>query len=334
MKLRLALCAWVLPLALSATPASAQGNEAAVSISVATCVPVDHGALHRLLAIELGTSTAREPGPKVPTRVWVSCSPAGIGLRLEDGMTSKVMERTLPASSFRDASSTRLLALAIAEFVVASWIELRQPPPTVKPVPVAPSPSPQMREQVGHVVAEHEATSEPDEIAISGALALALWTRTDSLWLGGGARVTRPASRLLAWSIAFDLSGTSADVDYGEVHGFSGSLAFAALFYLKLHSLMLLSGPGARVGVTRLAGQPSSHSDTKGKEFAAPYGGPLWQARADLLLGRNVRLGVEVEAGYVTLPAKATINLPTDAKEVFGLEGPWISPGLSLGATF
>jgi hypothetical protein len=331
----LALWAWVLSLALSAAQASAQSSDAPVSISVAPCVPVDHSALYRLLAIELGTSTAREPGPKVPTRVWVSCSPAGIELRLEDGMTSKVMERTLPASSFRDASSTRLLALAVAEFVVASWIELRQPPPSVKPVPVAPPPSPQMRAQVGSVVSEHAAEpSEPEEIAISGALAIALWTSTDSLWLGGGARITRPASPLLAWLIALDLSGTSAEVDYGEVHGFSGSLAFAALFYLKLPSLMLLSGPGARVGVTRLAGQPNSHSDTKGKNFAAPYGGPLWQARADLLLGRQVRLGVEVEAGYITLPAKATISLPTDAKHVFGLEGFWISPALSLGATF
>ena len=328
-KLRLALRAWVLPLALSATRVAAQNAEAPVSISVDACVPVDHSALHRLLAIELGTSTAREPGPKIPTRVWVSCSPQGIELRLEDGMTSKTMQRTLPASSFRDASSTRLLALAIAEFVVASWIELGQPEPSVRPVPVAPPPTPTMREQVTHVVAER-APQESQEIALSGALALALWTTNDSLWLGGGVRVTRLASPSMAWSVAFDLNGTSSEVESGEVHGFTGSLAFTALLFLKLPALMLLTGPGARVGVTRLAGQPRDRSETKGRQFVAPYGGPIWLARADLILGRNVRLGIELEAGFTTLPAKAT----ADGEQVFALQGVWISPGLSLGAAF
>jgi len=319
------LCWWP----LGVTRGAAQATEAAVSISVDACVPVDHEALHLLLAIELGTSTSHEPGPKVPTRVWVSCSPLGIELRLEDGVTSKTMARTLPASSFRDASSTRLLALAVAEFVVASWIELGvQPDPIVPPVPVAPPPSPEMRQAVEQAIDERVESS--DGLSVTGALALAVWTDNGSLWLGAGARVTREASPTMAWSVSFDFTGTSNEVEFGRVNGLSGSLAFSALFYLRFAPLTLLTGPGARVGVVRLAGEPVDDAGTHGREFAAPFGGPLWLARVDLALSRGVRLGLELEGGFATLPAKGT----ADSESVFALEGLWLSPALSLGASF
>jgi hypothetical protein len=325
------LCCW--PLAV--TRGAAQAAEVAVSISVDRCVPVDHEALHRLLAIELGTSTAHEPGPKVPTRVWVSCSSLGIELRLEDGVTSKTMARTLPASSFRDTSSTRLLALAVAEFVVASWIELGvQPDPIVPPVPIAPPPSQDMRQAIEQAIDER---AEPTEgLSVTGALALAVWTDNGSLWLGAGARVTREASPTMAWSVSFDFTGTSNDVEFGRVHGLSGSIAFSALFYLRLAPLTLFTGPGARVGVVRLAGEPADEVGTKGGEFAAPFGGPLWLARVDLALSRSVRLGIELEGGFATLPAKATADREgsADPESIFALEGLWLSPALSLGASF
>ena len=307
--------------------------EATVSIRVDACVPVDHAALRRLLSIELGTSTAHEPGPKVPTRVWVGCSPLGIELRLEDGMTSKMMARTLPASSFRDASSTRLLALSVAEFVVASWIELGvQPEPAVQPLPVAPPPSPAQRQEIQHAIDERAPEgSASGGLSLSAALALALWTSNESLWLGAGARITRQASPSIAWSIAFDFTGTSAEVEYGSVNGLSGSLAFSAQFYVRLQPLILSTGPGARVGVVRLAGDPEDPEEKSGKDFAAPFGGPIWVARAELALSRGVRLGLELEAGVTTLPARATAG---PRERVFGLEGVWLSPALSLGASF
>ena len=267
----------------------------------------------------------------MPTRVWVGCSPLGIELRLEDGMTSKTMARTLPASSFRDASSTRLLALAVAEFVVASWIELGvQPEPAVQPVPVAPPPSPEVRAEVEHALDERAPDAHPSGVTVSAALALALWTANESVWLGAGARIAREASPSIAWAIAFDFTGTTADVDLGKVNGLSGSLAFSTLFYLRLQPVILFTGPGARVGVVRLAGDPDDEYETSGNDFAAPFGGPIWVARADLVLGRGVRLSLELEAGVTTLPAKAT----ADGHDIFAVEGIWLSPALALGASF
>jgi hypothetical protein len=324
-----------LALVLAPAAAAAQSTapaDAPVSIRVDPCVPVDHASLQKLLAIELGTSTAHEPGPQVPTRVWVGCSPLGIELRLEDGMTSKMMARTLPASSFRDASSTRLLALAVAEFVVASWIELRvQPEPAVQPVPVAPTPSPAQREQVQ--VALHERGADPASsgVSVSAALALALWPSNESLWLGAGVRIAREASPTIAWAIAFDFTGTTEDVELGKVDGLSGSVAFSALLYLRVKPVILFTGPGARVGVVRLAGDPDDDLETTGDDFAAPFGGPIWVARADFVLSRKVRLGLELEAGVTTLPAKATGD---GGNDVFAVEGVWLSPALSLGASF
>jgi hypothetical protein len=262
----------------------------------------------------------------------VGCSPLGIELRLEDGMTSKMMARTLPASSFRDASSTRLLALSVAEFVVASWIELGvQPEPVIQPLPVAPPPSRAQRQEIQHAIDERVRQGPASRaLSLSAAFALALWTANESLWFGAGARITRLASSSIAWSIAFDFTGTSTEVEHGSVNGLCGSLAFSAQFYARLQPLILSTGPGARVGVVRLAGDPDDERKTSGDDFAAPFGGPIWVARAELALSRGVRLGLELEAGVTTLPAKAT----ADGEHVFGLEGVWISPALSLGASF
>jgi hypothetical protein len=191
-------------------PVQAQA-EPAVTVNVDPCVPVDHTKLHELLAIELGTSTAEGgAGPAAPTRVSVSCSPQGIELRVQDGVTRKSMARVLPASSFADASSTRLLALAIAEFVVASWIELSvQPAPAVEPV--GPPAGESARRVAQNAVAERSPRSEPPlrpgERTLSLGPALQLWSAHEAVLLGAGLRVLLPLAEPLVWTLSGDFGG-------------------------------------------------------------------------------------------------------------------------------
>src|SRR5688572_33177704 len=102
--------------------------------------------LERLLSIELGTSADTASSTTGPTHVHVRCVAAGIELNLQDALTRKGMVRVLSRESFLDASSTRLLALAIAEFVVASWVELRLPQRVEAAPVVGPAPSARARE--------------------------------------------------------------------------------------------------------------------------------------------------------------------------------------------
>ena len=169
---RLLLSALLVVAALPSTRVHASSSdEATVSVSVDTCVPIDRAALQRILAVELGTSTIQQDAAlaaQAPTRVHIGCAEHEILLRLEDGVTSKVMTRALPAQSFTDPSSTRLLALAVAEFVVASWIELQvQPEPTVRPLQVAPAPTASSLREVSAKVEALPSRKEPEHTTVS-----------------------------------------------------------------------------------------------------------------------------------------------------------------------
>jgi len=328
---RFALCAG-LWLACAAT-ALAQA-EPAVAVNVDPCVPVDHAKLHELLAIELGTSTAEGgAGPAALTRVSVSCSPQGIELRVQDGVTRKSMARVLPASSFADASSTRLLALAIAEFVVASWIELSvQPAPAVEPV--GPRAGESARRVAQNVVAERTPRSDPvsrrGERTLSLGPALQLWSVHDALLLGAGLRVLLPLADTLVWTLSGDFGAASVDAAYGDLSVFTASLALALALQLRVDPVSFQLGPGGRLGITRMNAD-ADPLRAEGDDFLAPYGGPLWLSRVVVRASERVRLAVEVEVGLTTLPARAEIEGEGVALELDGLS---MTSVVSAGVAF
>jgi hypothetical protein len=318
-------------LATTTTVARAQaapGPE--ISVAVDPCVPVERGQLERLLAIELGTSTARG-GPSASTHVWVSCGVQGIELRLEDGVTRKSMLRVLPAASFRDASSTRLLALAIAEFVVASWIELSvQPRHVVEPV--GPPPSSAERKLAERVVQRRAAmpASFQHEASVSAALAVQVWSAHDGVLIGGGLRFLQLALPALAWTMSGDFGTADVDVPLGTVRLTTASVALAAALHLRAGNTGFYTGPGGRLGFTRMLGEPSDGTRNEGKSFFAPYGGLMWWNRVEYRASDGVRLALELEAGLITLPARALSGMT----RVLALEGVWLTTGVSLGFAF
>jgi hypothetical protein len=302
----------------------------AVSVSVDPCVPVDHGKLHELLAIELGTSTAHGSAPAAATRVNVGCSPVGIELRVEDGVTRKSMARVLPASSFADASSTRLLALAIAEFVVASWIELRvQPAPAVEPI--GPPAGADARRVAESAVAERTpeaAAQRSSERALFASGGLQWWPAEELDLFGGGLRLQLPLWDTLIWTVSADFGAASTELRYGELNLFTASAGLAIALELRLdeHAVLQL-GPGARLGLTRIDADadPSLAADD---EFTAPYGGPLWLTRLVVRLSDTLRVAIDAELGLTTLPASAEIQGEGTALELAGV---WFNAVIGAG---
>lgn len=326
--------AWLL---LAVAGARAQGSAPQVSVLVDPCVPVDHAKLERLLAIELGTSTSQGAMHAAPTRISVACSVQGIELRIEDALTRKSMSRTLPASSFVGAESTRLLALAIAEFVVASWIELNvQSTPAVEPV--GPAPNPSERRMAERVVAKRAPPPiAPRNNSVSAALGAGVWSSNDGLTLGGGLRLWQLAFAPIAWAAAADIGVTSVDIDSGTIDVTSMSLALALAMHLRFGSAAFFTGPGGRVGRAILSGNPNDRMQAEGKSWGAWFGGPIWLSRLELWAGERARIGLELELGLATLPIHATIK-PADAtgkeEEVFAMKGVWVSSALTVGLGF
>jgi hypothetical protein len=326
---RMAICAGLLLLG-DMTAARAQPGPA-VAVTVDRCVPVDHDKLHELLAIELGTSTA--PSTTAPTRVSVSCSPRGIELHLQDGVTRKSMSRVLPASSFADASSTRLLALAIAEFVVASWIELAvQPAPAVEPVG-APAGESALRLAKGVVAERAPAVARPrapSERTLSLGPALQLWSAHEAVLFGAGLRVLLPLADALVWTLSGDFGAATVDVAYGQLTLYTASLALAIALQLRVDAVALQLGPGGRFGITRMNAD-ADPLRAEDDDFLAPYGGPFWLSRIAVRASDQVRVALEVEVGVTTLPARAEVEGEGVALE---LDGVSLTSVVSVGFAF
>ena len=144
-------------LALAPRHANAQAGAIAhpsVSLEVDPCVQADVAEVRRIVGIELGALLEdREPaggaattkGASDTTRVTVACAGPLVELRVDDPLTGKGLTRPIDLSTSSATARSRLLAIAIAELVAASWTELESNPhPRV--VPAGPPASTAARE--------------------------------------------------------------------------------------------------------------------------------------------------------------------------------------------
>jgi len=313
--------AWLLLGLGLATSARAQTVKDAprVATFVDPCVPIDQEHFHRVLAIELGTSldfasgNAEEPPATV---VRVGCSSAGIELALHDSVTRKAMQRSLELPAVERPMRARLLALAVAEFVVASWIELRLSPPPLEPLgPRAPARAAAQAKKIAQTrlpVRPPERDSEDAGGgrwllgASAGALAFSQGGLMGQVSLHGEQR----PSRHIALGLGVSVAHGSWNVLWGDAVGAiarltstSGKLGFS--YVASTPRVELLAGAGVRFGLVHFAGESAQHS-LRASEFYAPWGGPLLQLSAAVRWG-GLRLGIDLELGYVTLRVEALI---------------------------
>lgn len=321
---------------------SAANLHPGVTASVDACVPIDADEFHRVLALELGQDVAYmadAPPDVTATHVRIACVSDGVEMRLADPVTRKSMTRVLSLEALPDRSRTRLLALAAAEFVVASWIELNiQPAPAVEPA--APAPSAGAREAVAAIVQERHPAPPPRAAPppppappaweMSGSFIAQAWSSHDATLLGGELRLIHRAFASLAWTVAMDLSVGRTDVPDGRVSLAHGGISGALLLRGEWDPLRLYAGPGVRAGLVHVEGVPQAGGARRGNGFFAPMPGPTGYGRVEVELSAHVLLALDVQAGIVTMPARAIGT----GGPVIELDGAWFTGGLALAATF
>lgn len=314
---------------------------ARVTTVVDACVPIDIEQFHRVLAIELGTSIQYSAGAaKAPdaATIHVSCSSAGITLQLSDSVTRKSMSRAVELPQVEVAARTRLLALTVAEFVVASWVELQLAKPPIEPV--GPPVPPEMSREASQVASRHLPEAEPTPSEPTGVRWLVGASAEPILFSSGGGLMPqlslhtemRPGGALavgLSFGVAhgeWDLASAGIATASAQLTASSGRLSLA--YVTPLGPLELLFGAGARLGLVHMAGR-TNRLNLVAVELYAPWGGPILQLSAAWDLG-HLRLGLELEAGYVSLPVQALIgdNVVAELGGAFG------SLGLRLGWLF
>ena len=331
-----------------------------VTTSVDVCVPIARAQFQRVLAIELGTSIEFAPDAAQTsdgTVVDVGCEGrSGVTLELRDALTHKSMRRSIELPAVDEATRTRMLALEVAEFVVASWVELQL---TKRPETAAGStPVPaEAAKQASRVV---QARLVQDRSGAPTAAADAsMNTANTSRWLIGAS--IEPQLFFVGGGVLGQLSLHAANRPMPHLElGVVGSLAIgrwsvpqispagsglanltSTSAKLKLSYIAQLGrfaelgvGAAVRFGLVHIAGE-SRDVALRSRQFYAPWGGPALQLAA-CAHWEHLRVGVELEAGYVTLRAEALVYANEYMRDIVIAEiaGPWASSGLFVGWLF
>jgi hypothetical protein len=316
---------WLPP---SAAAQSVTGG-ARVTTYVDACVPIELEQFHRVLAIELGTSIEYSPDAaqaRDGTLVRVGCNDTGIELSLIDHVTQKAMQRSVELPQVDAAARSRLLALAVAEFVVASWVELRLAEPS--PIaPVGPPATPAAAAAARQVATKRlpERMPSVDDYRAVWQLAVSFdalaFTRGSDFIPQLALRVDERPLRHLALGLSVSLGHNEWTVQPVGAARLTTTSGRASLSYVdRLGDFDLLIGACARFGIVHMAGR-TTLTNYRALELFAPWGGPGLQLSAAYRAGDHVRLLLELEGGYVTLPAQANVQKGGVIAELGGLYG-------------
>lgn len=121
-----------------AAPASTGDGAAAASpveVLLDGCPAMTSGEVERVLRLELA-SVAEIPGSRALLVARVACRSEEVEIRLHDPVTAKEVARRIPALTADEEGGERVVALAISQLFVASWMELLRPPEE-RPEPAA-----------------------------------------------------------------------------------------------------------------------------------------------------------------------------------------------------
>ena len=312
-----------------------------VRLDIHDCDTFDPDEARRILEAELGADLVTWHSAGVTT-IDLVCSGTTVQVNVNDPVTRKTVARRLNLSSAPDGSRARLVALATAELVVASWSELELiGAPSLEPVQPAP---PREAISAAHrVVRERQLDQAPSGAPLRDVSDIPRGRRPryttrrllpvvsargfvnhEGLLWGGGARYGEERNRVFSW--AFDglvESGTIQDGGANQYEVVTSTVGGLVAFSRVWRYLAVRGGVGLRLGMSRTA-----RVDTEGESHStvAPWGWPLLSASTDLHMGPHWLLELGGEAGYVVLPVSGGITESASA-----LQGTWLSFQTGLG---
>lgn len=336
------------------------GSQLVVRVLLKACGELRADEVERILALELAVDSSHSENLREPTWVIVQCEGSRVVLEVHDPLSRKVVQRRFDFGSARAKGRGRLVALAAAELVLASWAELAVlPEPRVEPE--GPRPATEQKELARKrvVSAPVRAVSPPASPPVREGTVL-LGTDPTIASEGRGARGERIVysdyywerlpgrveSRLLALSSVRTFVNQSGALAGGGVrfgsdllplHGWavdalmeSGTLGGAHIDSWSLGGMLYFLGEAGRRFVLRggiglRAGFMRSSRPGEGKphlNFPVFWGWPMVSIAASARFRRFV-LELTSEAGYSTLPSG-----PGDSDSSRGV---WVNAQLGAG---
>lgn len=304
MSRRGSVLATVLAIGFVARPGSASASEGVpVVFSFEGCDESLSPQVERIARIELHAAPALNRDRDAVTRIGVACADNDVQLAVDDPITGKRVERTVSLAAIAPEGHGRLLALAIAELVRSSWLEVEiTPAPVLAPASV-PTVSVEQKQRALEVALERKQRPLWAFAAIDGLYIPTVGTPLLGLALGAHGELRRPPVHPLF------VEGTLSGWD-GATSRSSGLITIRQLAFdgtLGLHASVVDLALGLRVGWTTLAGSPSA-SRLRGDSVSGIFVGPLLTARVRIV----GPLEVGVRTGWLLHGERGTVSGDSD----------------------
>jgi hypothetical protein len=310
----------LLALGLSA-PESVVETHGGVSLTFQGCDPVLAGEMRRLVALELGVTLA-EDGSEQATRGVVVCEGTLFGLSVRDTATGRQLQRSIRLTGGDPMGQPRLIALALAELVLASWsgvspdasASIASPP--VQPLDV-------IEPQPATPVIPEEHGPFPAEISVAG-MAQHFFLSAGMLW---GAALRLDYNQLpSSFTLGIELGAAHQQTPdaLGQIDINSVSIGVSEQATTRIGYFAFRLGLGIRLGVATVTGQPDNPNYLSASGTAPWLGAAILASTAF----ERGRFFARLELGYTLVPIQTVV----EGQSSTGLDGPWAT--LLLGAGF
>lgn len=297
-----------------------------LSLDIDPCVPVPADRVLAQTALELDVRVvARASARPGATSVRVSCVESHLQLRVSDPITGKHLERTLALTTDEVDVTGRMVALAVSELVLTSWMELtmRAPQPATAGFS---QPTPEVRRAAQERAELHTAAVARVRYVQALGQIVGPFQRVGA-GFGGGLRLGWASNR--AWLGGdLDLIASRADVDesLGTIRVSTWSTGLRAAFRLHIDHVWLDAGPGGRFGLARLDGSAKDPTQTRGVTLAGTWAGPLVYLGAGMSVWHCV-IAAGVEGGYVLRGVSGRV----EGGSPVSIDGAWLAASIGVG---
>jgi hypothetical protein len=310
-----------------------------VELDATACPAIASDELRRIVGAELGPEVvvvARAPGAAAAEKartdvavVTVACDQRLARLEVLDPLSGKRLVRHVDLERYAAGARSRVLGVAIAELLAASWIELTSHARgSVRPVEARASESSRV---VARDVAE-KTYRPPSAWALEPSLAVRQVSDAELSAYGGGVGFSRVQWGWLVLGGDLAIESGNARVSSGSIDALLVSAGASLRLRQELDVFRFEAGIGARYGIVHFRGVPGEEGDPPphGQKATLPWAGPFAAVRAGLALGARTELCGRFEAGFATLAAEALVS----GQPELVIEREWLGFGLGVGFLF
>jgi hypothetical protein len=276
------------------------------------------------VGVELRTTVVDAVGTQdAATRVFATCRGSEVDLFLKEAGSAKQLERTLVLSEAAPTARARLVALAVAELVVASWQEIQRNPEPTRPSLLPHQPPSEAPATTGASQEQHQA------LAMAEAIGVVRTFPGSGLWLlGAGARGFFTPARPVTLTLEITAEWGKASRRTGQVAARSIGGALGVGWGVDRSWAFIMPWVGARAGGARLTGEPGlGATTTLGATQSGLWLGPEIGVAATLFPRAALHATVALSAGTLLLGVRGEVSGDRNVNVL----GPWVALMVGVG---